>query len=103
MLVNVTAKLRSVADVGNLVRNLFQTTTEVLGTPIGNLEEEEGFCTLWEAIQEDVSLNVLEIKSRGHFPICDRRKLRHKCQETLRCGAILYLSSTCLSAPQGAF
>lgn len=67
MLVNVTAKLRSVADVGNLVRNLFQTTTEVLDMPIGNLEEEEGFCTLWEAIQEDVSLNILEIKSGGHF------------------------------------
>lgn len=103
MLVNVTAKLRSVTNVGNLVRKLLQTTTEVLDTPIGNLEEEEGFCTLWETIQEDVSLNVLQIKSMGHFPLCDWRRLRHERQETLRCGAILYLSSTCLSVPQGAF
>jgi hypothetical protein len=38
---------------------------------IGNLEEEEGLYTLGEAIEENVSLDVLEIEGR-RFEACDK-------------------------------
>jgi len=38
---------------------------------IGDLEEEERLYTLGKAIEEDVSLDVLEIEGR-HFEACDK-------------------------------
>ena len=38
---------------------------------IGDLEEKEGFYTLRQAIEENVSLDVLEIEGR-HFRACDK-------------------------------
>lgn len=67
---DVLTHLRSVVNVGNIVYESLEATTEVFDVPIGNLEEEEGLYTLGQAIQENVSLDVLEIEGR-HIGACD--------------------------------
>ena len=44
--------------------------TEVFDMLVGNLEEE-GLYTLGQAIEEDISLNVLEIECR-HLEVCTK-------------------------------
>lgn len=65
----VLAHLRSIAYMRYVVCQGLEAAAKVFDVAIGNLEEEEGFYTLGQAIEENISLDVLEIECR-HFGAC---------------------------------
>jgi hypothetical protein len=56
--------LRGVVNVGNLFSDLFQTEAEIFDMAVGDLKKEEGLHALRETIEQDISLNVVEIEFR---------------------------------------
>jgi hypothetical protein len=48
---NVLTHLRSVVNVRDIICKSFQTAAEIFDVAIGDLEEEEGFHTLGEAVK----------------------------------------------------
>jgi hypothetical protein len=56
--------LRRVANVRNFFGNLFQAAAEVVSTSVDDLEKEERFHTLGKTIEQDVSLDVVEVEFR---------------------------------------
>jgi hypothetical protein len=63
---NFLTHLRRIIHVRDIVRDLLETAAEVFDVPVGNLEEEERLDTFGQTIEEDISLDILEIEC-WHF------------------------------------